>query len=392
MKPVHFPARFPEVFRREERSGFDCLIGNPPWEKVVADREVWWGMHLPGVRSLPVAKRRTAISELERSRPDLAAQFDADKEAAESLKRVLRAAFPNLGSGQTDLYKAFSWANLELARQGGRIGIVLPRTAVSDAGMAKWRLQVTDVVSLSLSLSGETRQSSRMSVLTLINHKGWVFDGVHNSYTVALITVVRSSPSPPVSTRASGPSTESTAATPWPSSQSARSTLGLSPGGGFETPPDEPQVAIYPGPASSLDHYREVLDAGPEMVPVSEFQSWSKSAAFPQVPSRGAFRVWRKMKLHPRFDGSDLKPSPSRAEPSRAEPSRARPGQARPGQAKPSQAKPSQAKPVYRSWRFRPVQGDLNATNDRHRFHRDDGRGASGQSRSSTRRTTGAGS
>ena len=153
LKPVHFPAVFPEVFRREERSGFDCLIGNPPWEKVVADREVWWGMHLPGVRSLPVAKRRAAIDALERSRPDLAAQFDADKRAAESLKTVLRAVFPNLGSGQTDLYKAFSWANLELARERGRIGIVLPRTAVSDAGMAKWRLRVTDAEDLSLSLS-----------------------------------------------------------------------------------------------------------------------------------------------------------------------------------------------------------------------------------------------
>ncbi|MDE0267502.1 MAG: hypothetical protein OXI96_00475 [Acidimicrobiaceae bacterium] len=41
-------------------------------------------------------------------------------------------------------------------------------------------------------------------------------------------------------------------------------------------------------------------------MPVSEFQQWSKTAAFPQVPSRDAFRVWRKMKMHPRFDGSDL--------------------------------------------------------------------------------------
>ncbi|MCY4280678.1 MAG: hypothetical protein OXC59_08240 [Acidimicrobiaceae bacterium] len=139
LKPVHFPAVFPEVFLRERRSGFDCLIGNPPWEKVVADREVWWGMHLPGVRSLPVAKRRASIDDLERRRPDLAFEFDEAKDAAESLKLVLRAAFPNLGSGQTDLYKAFSWANLELARHGGRVGIVLPRTAVSDAGMAKWR-------------------------------------------------------------------------------------------------------------------------------------------------------------------------------------------------------------------------------------------------------------
>jgi hypothetical protein len=153
LKPTHFPAVFAEVFLREGRGGFDCLLGNPPWEKVVVDREVWWGMFLPGVRSLPVARRRAKIDALERSRPDLANQFDVDKEAAESLKRVLRAAFPNLGSGQTDLYKAFSWANLELARPGGRVGIVLPRTAVSDAGMSKWRLRVTDVEDESKSLS-----------------------------------------------------------------------------------------------------------------------------------------------------------------------------------------------------------------------------------------------
>ena len=224
LNPAHFPADFPEVFLRDDRSGFDCLIGNPPWEKVVADREVWWGMHLPGVRSLPVAKRRARIDALEDRRPDLAAQFEIDKEAAESLKRVLRAAFPNLGSGQTDLYKAFSWANLELARPGGRIGIVLPRTAVSDAGMAKWRLRVTDIedqtnlsLSLSLSLSGSESEDvgahahqpqgvgvrrgpqllhggahhdhAVISVATCLNTAQWAFDGVDGRYTVALLAV-----------------------------------------------------------------------------------------------------------------------------------------------------------------------------------------------------------
>ncbi|MCY4663462.1 MAG: hypothetical protein OXC00_02210 [Acidimicrobiaceae bacterium] len=97
-------------------------------------------------------------------------------------------------------------------------------------------------------------------------------------------------------------------------------------------------------------------------MPLSEFRNWSASAAFPQVPSRAAFRVWRKMKLHPRFDGSDLDESRRAAAGGGV------------------------------GWRFRPVQGDLNATNDRHRFFRDDGLGASGQSRNSTRRTIAAGS
>jgi len=108
-----------------------------------------------------------------------------------------------------------------------------------------------------------------------------------------------------------------------------------------------------------------MVDGKPELVPVSEFTRWSNTAAFPQIPTRPAFRVWRKIKHHPRFDGADLSDPADSLSLSLGKP---------------------------RNWRFRPVQGDLNATNDRHRFWNDDGRGASGQWPSSTRRTTGAGS
>ncbi|MXW42974.1 MAG: hypothetical protein F4Z91_07800, partial [Acidimicrobiia bacterium] len=147
LDPVHYPTVWPEVFVRKKRSGFDCLLGNPPWEKVVVDREVWWGMHLHGVRSQPVAKRRALIDALEAKRPDLAAEFEGERERAEDFKQVLRTTFPRLGLGQTDLYKAFSWANLALCRDGGKIAMVLPRSAVSDAGMAKWRTEIVGVSS-----------------------------------------------------------------------------------------------------------------------------------------------------------------------------------------------------------------------------------------------------
>jgi len=164
--------------------------------------------------------------------------------------------------------------------------------------------------------------------------------------------------------------------------------------------------------------------AGPELVPVSEFRRWSASAAFPQVPSRAAFRVWRKMKQHPRFDGSDLpRAEPSRAEPSRAEPSRAEPSRTEPNRTEPNRTEPNRTEPnrthkfiaagssgpfkgistprttatgssattdvalpasggasrdarpepvLERRWHFRPVR-ELDATGDRDRFVNDDG-------------------
>ena len=157
LKPVHFPARFPEVFLRDGRSGFDCLIGNPPWEQVVVQEHAWWGTHQPGMRGLAVGQMRRRIAETRSKRPDLEQVFQRDLIQAERMRLVLRSAFPGLGSGRTDLYQAFSWANLELARTGGRLGLVMPRTSVNADGMAKWRLHVTDPQSLSLSLGRARR-------------------------------------------------------------------------------------------------------------------------------------------------------------------------------------------------------------------------------------------
>ena len=166
LKPVHFPAVFPEVFLRGDRSGFDCLLGNPPWEQVVVQEHAWWGMHQPGMRGLAVGEMRRRIASMRVQRPDLEQGFRRDLAQAETLRLVLREAFPDLGSGRTDLYQAFSWANLELARSGGRLGLVMPRTSVNADGMAKWRLRVTHTegqpdlsLSLSLSLCSGSRSS-----------------------------------------------------------------------------------------------------------------------------------------------------------------------------------------------------------------------------------------
>ncbi len=326
LQPVHFPAAFPEVFLRA-RPGFDCLIGNPPWEQVVVQEHVWWGIHLPGIRSLSIKQMNNAIARFRRARPDLESDFELELERAEEMRTVLRAAYPGLGSGRTDYYQAFAWANLSLACQGGRIGLVLPHTAVNADGMGKWRTEIVgapDVGEVTRGGGGGGPRPMRLSVATVINHKGWVFEGVHNSYTVALVAVTRCFPRLPASTPNSGHSMEWTAATPSPSSPSTRSTPEASLGGGFEGDPDEPHVAIYPGPASSLAQFHELVDGKPESVRVSEFVGWSTSASFPQLPTRSAIRVWRKMKQHPRLD------EPSRAEPSRAEPSRAEPSRAEP--------------------------------------------------------------
>ena len=56
------PYLFPEVFLRE-RPGFDVLLGNPPWEKVKVETDQWWGLRLPGLRSMPQKQRIATLKE-----------------------------------------------------------------------------------------------------------------------------------------------------------------------------------------------------------------------------------------------------------------------------------------------------------------------------------------
>ena len=59
----HFPIAFPEVFSGS-RPGFDCVIGNPPWDKVRFESQQFWVTRHPGLNALPASDRGEAIERL----------------------------------------------------------------------------------------------------------------------------------------------------------------------------------------------------------------------------------------------------------------------------------------------------------------------------------------
>ena len=267
LAPLHFPAAFPEVFLRE-RPGFDCLLGNPPWEKVMVELKVWWGRHIPGVRSWNEREMNDAIEEVRRSRPDLEALYNSDIDRNDQTRAVLMAGpYPGIGRSHPDLYKAFAWRNWHLARpETGHVGIVLPRTAFADHGMATWRQDMLQRASLHLT--------------TLRNKGHWVFDDVHQQYQVVLVSIHN----------------RQTNTEDQPKAPPLDGTL--------LNRPEADQALALTGPFHGLVHYRTGMTHQPQQVPVDEFITWTSNAAVPMLPSDQALRVFRKMRQHPRFDGS----------------------------------------------------------------------------------------
>ena len=179
---LHFPVAFPEVFLRD-RSGFDVILGNPPWEKVHVEEHEFWARYSPGLRGLSQRHQETEKARLQEERPDLAIQLVTERSKVDQLRRVLMSSgYPGMGSGHPDLYKAFCWRFWHLtAADGGRIGVVLPRSALAAKGSEKFRQTMFD-------------EAARVDVTMLLNRGGWVFDEAEHRYTIGLVNVAHGTP------------------------------------------------------------------------------------------------------------------------------------------------------------------------------------------------------
>jgi hypothetical protein len=180
--PAHLPYLFPEVMLREN-SGFDVLIGNPPWEKVTVEEHQWFGLRHPGLRSLSQKARELAIEQLCEHNPGLKEQYLEEREKTSLFREVLMSGpFPGLGrKAHPDLYQAFQWRNWQVVRNGGYFSLVLPRASFTGTGSIEWRRQLF--------------QNGTLSNVTIgVNSGGWMFEGVHKQFQVALASI-RKSPS-----------------------------------------------------------------------------------------------------------------------------------------------------------------------------------------------------
>lgn len=176
LRPAHMPYLFPEVFLRD-RSGFDVLVGNPPWEKVQVDERAIWASHFPGLRGLSVAEQQRRMAEYRLRRPDVVALIEDLVKTTDAFRAALLASgYPGMGSGHPDLYKAFAWRFWWLVRSGGRVGVVLPRSAVSSTGTGLWRTELFD-------------RKAFAEVAMLHNTSAWVFAEVHPQDRFALTSL-----------------------------------------------------------------------------------------------------------------------------------------------------------------------------------------------------------
>lgn len=243
LRPLHFPVAFPEVFTREA-GGFDVLVGNPPWQEATVERDGFWALRFPGLRSMKEGAKQREIEDLEFERPDLLHAYERELAEMEAVRAALVGGpFPGMGTGDPDLYKAFAWRYWHLLGQGGRTGVVLPRGALAMKGSTAWRKALLPTGGLS-------------DVVQLTNRGGWVFDGVEPRFSICLTVLDRSK---------------------------ADTALVLN------------------GPYDNKPAFDEGMEGEGVAIDPAEFATWTPTASVPLLPSESAARVFAKLRRHRRL-------------------------------------------------------------------------------------------
>ena len=159
-KVLHWPMIFPEVFGSsvtEEQRGFDCVLGNPPWDKPQLEDKKWFAAHVPAIaEAKTAAQRRQMISAL--SKGEWAhkyygaplSEIASDQEILifEKYTQALYQAatffimshlpleeggrFPLTGVGKANMFALFAELDLSLRNTYGAVGLVVPTGLITD--------------------------------------------------------------------------------------------------------------------------------------------------------------------------------------------------------------------------------------------------------------------
>jgi len=171
----HWPIEFPEVAAQR---GFDCVLGNPPWERIKLQEEEFFAVRDPEIAAAPnKAARKRLIDKLPQTNPALGEAFEDAKHGAECTSKFMRRSlrFPLTAVGDVNTYALFAEHARALAGVRGRAGIVVPTNIATD--------------DTTKTFFGDVVEKQAIASLYDFENREAIFPGVHRSYKFCLLTL-----------------------------------------------------------------------------------------------------------------------------------------------------------------------------------------------------------
>ena len=130
----HWELAFPQVFVGRA-PGFDCVLGNPPWERIKLQEEEFFASREARIADAPnKAIRQKMINDLSKNDPHLAQAFSEAKHSAECTSKFVRISerFPLTAVGDVNTYALFAELFRKLMSDFGLAGMIIPTGIATD--------------------------------------------------------------------------------------------------------------------------------------------------------------------------------------------------------------------------------------------------------------------
>ncbi|KGM41019.1 restriction endonuclease [Aquabacterium sp. NJ1] len=196
----HWPLAFPQVFAQ---GGFDCVLGNPPWERIKLQEEEFFATrHRDVALAKNKAERAQRIQWLSEGRlaKQLFPQHEHPPHECEaeqrlhgefiSARRTAEAAslyahvkgedggrYPLTGVGDVNTYALFAETISQIMASSGRAGFIVPTGIATDDGTKAY-------------FAHHTQQGKLISIKSFENEK-FIFPDVHHSFRFCMMTIGR---------------------------------------------------------------------------------------------------------------------------------------------------------------------------------------------------------
>jgi N-6 DNA Methylase len=171
----HWPLEFPEVFGE---GGFDCVLGNPPWDQLQLDAREFFESCNPEIANAQnMSARDKMISKLKTLDPPLFSKYEEAKHYVNAQQKFIHSSdrFPLTSFGRINLAPLFTEMARSLIKSKGIVGFIVPTGIATDSFNQHF---FSDLV-----------RNKAIACLYDFENRDALFSAVHRSYKFSLLCI-----------------------------------------------------------------------------------------------------------------------------------------------------------------------------------------------------------
>lgn len=175
----HWYLEFPEVFQREE-AGFDCVIGNPPWDMIKENSDEFFSFYDSDYRSLNSKQKKERIKQLCLNTEIYQKWQEYEKIYSHFTKYYTNSgSYLYQGTGHFNAFKLFLERFHQVIAVGKEMGILIPSGIYTDEGCTDLRRLLFD--------------HSKINSLFCFENKQKIFP-IHSSFKFVILAAEKGGP------------------------------------------------------------------------------------------------------------------------------------------------------------------------------------------------------